>query len=482
MMLRSDRGGEYLSIEFLDYLKEFGIVSQLSPPRTPQLNGVAERRNRTLLDMVRSMMSRASLPIHFWGYVLETAAHILNLVPTKKVAKTPHEIDSTLTNLDEPANYHEAVAGPESANWKEAMDSEIKSMYDNQVWNLVDNVPGRKTVGCKWIFKKKTDMDGKMDVKTAFLNGKLTEDVYMNQPEGFVDTKHPNKVFKEFGFSRSEDESCVYVKASGSIVTFLVLYVDDILLMGNDVPTLQDVKSWLGKCFAMKDLGEATYILGIRILRDRKKRLIGLSQCTYLEKVLKRFSMENSKKGELPIQSNAKLSKTQSPSTDEEIAEMSRVPYASAVGSIMYAMTCTHPDVSFALSMVSRYQGNPCRTHWIAVKNILKYLRRTKNMVLVLGGSDDLKVSGYIDASFQTDRDSGRSQSGWVFLLNRGAVTWKSSKQETVADSMCESEYIAASEASKEAAWLKTLSVTLELSRAFRSRWNYSAIMKEQSL
>ncbi|KAI3513141.1 hypothetical protein L1887_20467 [Cichorium endivia] len=628
-MLRSDRGGEYLSIEFLDYLKECGIVSQLSPPRTPQLNGVAERRNRTLLDMVRSMMTRASLPIHFWGYALETAAHILNLVPTKKVAKTPHEMwtgkapslahikvwgceafvrrdtsdklsersesgsaidleeiqettdeptsaetshqheeevpvgptdislplrrsgrvsmtpefygfhinsdgdtlvsDRTLINSDEPANYREAVAGPESAKWKEAMDSEIKSMYDNQVWNLVDNVPGRKTVGCKWIFKKKTDMDGKvhtykarlvakgftqtpgvdydetfspvakiksirimlaiaafhdyeiwqMDVKTAFLNGKLTEDVYMNQPEGFVDTKHPDKVcklersiyglkqasrswnlcflekVKEFGFSRSEDESCVYVKASGSIVTFLVLYVDDILLMGNDIPTLQDVKAWLGKCFAMKDLGEAAYILGIRILRDRKRKLIGLSQCTYLEKVLKRFNMENSKRGELPIQSNTKLSKTQSPSTDEEIAEMSRVPYASAVGSIMYAMTCTHPDVSFALSMVSRFQGNPGKEHWIAVKNILKYLRRTKNMVLVLGGSEDLKVKGYTDASFQTDRDSGRSQSGWVFLLNGGAVTWKSSKQETVADSTCESEYIAASEASKEAAWLK---------------------------
>ncbi|KAI3791968.1 hypothetical protein L2E82_05835 [Cichorium intybus] len=257
-----------------------------------------------------------------------------------------------------------------------------------------------------------------MDFKTAFLNGKLTEDVYMNQPEGFVDAKYPDKVckleksiyglkqasrswnlcfhekVKEFGFSTSEDESCIYVKASGSIVTFLELYVDDILLMGNDVPTLQDVKSWLGKCFAMKDLGEAAYILGIRILRDRKKRLIGLSQSTYLEKVLKRFSMENSKKGELPMQSNAKLSKTHSLSTDEEIADMSQVPYASAVGSIMYAMMCTRPDVAFSLSMVSRYQGNPGRVHWTAVKNILKYLRSTKNFVLVLGGSDTLRVDG----------------------------------------------------------------------------------------
>ncbi|CAH1448519.1 unnamed protein product [Lactuca virosa] len=318
-----------------------------------------------------------------------------------------------------------------------------------------------------------------MDVKTAFLNGKLAEDVYMNQPEGFVDAKHPNRVckleksiyglkqasrrwnlcfdekVKEFGFLRNEDESCVYVKASGSIVSFLVLYVDNILLIGNNIPTLQEVKSWLGKCFAMKDLGEAAYILGIRIVRDRSKRLIGLSQDTYLEKVLKRFSMENSKKGELTIQCNTKLSKTQSPSTEAEITDMSRVPYASAVGSIMYAMTCTRSDVAFALSMVSRYQGNPGRAHWIAVKNILKYLRRTKEWFLVLGGSDDLRVRGYSDASFQMDRDNYRSQSGWIFTLNGGAVTWKSSKQETVADSTCESEYIAASEASKEAIWLK---------------------------
>ncbi|CAH1439943.1 unnamed protein product [Lactuca virosa] len=165
--------------------------------------------------------------------------------------------------------------------------------------------------------------------------------------------------------------------------------------------------------------------------------------------------MENSKKGDSPIQSNTKLSKTQSPSTEAEIAEMSRVPYASIVGSIMYAMTCTRLNVTFALSMVSRYQGNPGKTHWTTVKNILKYLRRTKDWVLTLGGSDDLRVTRYSDARFQTDRDNFRSQSGWVFTLNGGAITWKSSKQENVTDSTCESEYIAASEAAKKAIWLK---------------------------
>ncbi|KAI3753641.1 hypothetical protein L2E82_25700 [Cichorium intybus] len=127
------------------------------------------------------------------------------------------------------------------------------------------------------------------------------------------------------------------------------------------------------------------------------------------------------------MQSNAKLSKTQSPSTDEEIADMSRVPYASAVGSIMYAMTRTRPDVAFALSMVSRYQGNPGRAHWTAVKNILKYLHKTKNFVLVLGGSDTLRVDGYTDASFQTDRDNvseAAKEAAWLknFIGDLGVV------------------------------------------------------------
>ena len=164
-----------------------------------------------------------------------------------------------------------------------------------------------------------------MDVKTAFLNGNLLEDVYMTQPEGFVNPKNSGKVcklqrsiyrlkqasqswnlhfdeaIKEFGFIKNEDESCVYKKVSGIIVMFLVLYVDDILLIGNDIPTLQNVKSWLGNCFLMKDLGEAAYILGIKIYRDRSRKLIGLSQSTYIDKVLNRFSMQDSKRGDVKI-------------------------------------------------------------------------------------------------------------------------------------------------------------------------------------
>ena len=122
------------------------------------------------------------------------------------------------------------------------------------------------------------------------------------------------------------------------------------------------------------------------------------------------------------------LSKSQCPTTTDERDRMSKVPYASAIGSIMYIIISTHPDVSYALSVISRYQSDPGESHWIAVKNILKYLRRTKNVLLVYGGEEELVITGYTDASFQTDKDDSKSQSGYVFTINGGAVSWKSSK------------------------------------------------------
>ncbi|GJR97114.1 retrotransposon protein, putative, ty1-copia subclass [Tanacetum coccineum] len=289
-----------------------------------------------------------------------------------------------------------------------------------------------------------------MDVKTAFLNGYLNEEVYMEQPEGFVNPKYPNRVcklkrsiyglkqasrqwnkrfddeIKKFGFSQNRDEPCVYMKASGSYVTFLILYVDDILIMGNNIPMLQDVKSYLGRCFAMKDLGEAAYILGIKIYRDRSKRLIGLCQSAYIEKILKRYFMENSKRGTIPMQEKLKLSKSQGASTPAEKQRMQNIPYASAVGSIMYAVRCTRPDVAFAQNMTSRFQQNL-----------------------------ELKVSCYTDAGYLTDVEDLKSQTGYVFVLNRGVVDKKSTKQSIFATSSTDAEYIAAFDASKEAVWIQ---------------------------
>ncbi|KAK8500240.1 hypothetical protein V6N12_041482 [Hibiscus sabdariffa] len=164
--------------------------------------------------------------------------------------------------------------------------------------------------------------------------------------------------------------------------------------------------------------------------------------------------MEESKRGLLPMRHGISLSNEMCPTTPQERERMS-ILYASAIGSIMYAIICTQPDLSYALSMTSRYQANPGEGHWTAVKNILKYLRRTKDVFLVYGGKEELGIKGYADASFQTDKDDSRLQSGFVFYLNGGAVSWKSLKQDTVVDSTTEAEYIAASEAAKEAVWIK---------------------------
>ena len=298
---------------------------------------------------------------------------------------------------------------------------------------MTDLPDDRRAIENKWIFKKKTDADGnvtiykarlvakgyrqvqgvdydetfspvaklksvqimlaidafydyeiwQMDVKMAFLNGFLKEELYMMQPEGFVDPKNADKVcklqrsiyglvqasrswnirfddmIKAFGFMQTYGEACVYKKVSGSSVAFLILYVDDILLMGNDIELLDSSKAYLNKCFSMKDLGEAAYILGIKIYRDRSRHLIGLSQSTYLDKILKKFNMDQSKKGFLPVLQGVRVSSAQCPTTAEDKEEMSVIPYASAIGSIMYAMLCTRPDVNLAVSLVGRYQSNP---------------------------------------------------------------------------------------------------------------------------
>ena len=235
---------------------------------------------------------------------------------------------------------------------------------------------------------------------------------------------HFDEVVKEFGFIKNEEEACVYKKESGSSIAFLILYVDEILLIGNNIPMLESVKTLLKNSFLMKDLGEAAYILGIKIYRDRSKWLIGLSQDTYIDKVLKQFNMEEAKKGFLPMSHGIHLSKTQCPTTTDERECMSKVPYASVIGSIMYAMISTRPDASYALNVMSRYQTDLGESHWTAVKNILKYLRRTKDVFLVYGGEEELVVTGYTDASFQTDKDDSKSQSSFVFKINGGAVRW----------------------------------------------------------
>jgi hypothetical protein len=318
-----------------------------------------------------------------------------------------------------------------------------------------------------------------LDVKTTFLHGDLEEEIYMQQPQGYEVKGKENLVCRlkkslyglkqaprqwylkfdrfmtEQGYNRCHSDHCVYFKRleNGSFI-ILLLYVDDMLVAGSNMQDINVLKKKLANSFAMKDLGAAKKILGMRITRDRKNRKLTLSQGEYTKKVLERFRMQNAKPVSTPLASHFKLTKEMCPKTQEEIEYMSRVPYSSAVGSLMYAMVCTRPDIAHAVGVVSRYMNNPGKEHWEAVKWILRYLRGTTTHALCFGGSDTF-LQGYVDSDMAGDKDSRRSTTGYVFTIGGTTVSWISKLQKVVALSTTEAEYVAATEASKEMIWLQ---------------------------
>jgi len=252
------------------------------------------------------------------------------------------------------------------------------------------------------------------------------------------------------------DESCVYKKVSGSWVIFLILYVDDILLIGNDITLLYWVKIWLSKNFFMKDMKETTYILGIKFYRDISKMLLVLFKFMFIDMMKKQFSMKEPKRWYLPILHIIYLSKDMCYMTQIERDKMKMIPYALTIGSIMYAILYTRPNVSYALSLMSRYQSNPGENNWKIVKNILKYLRRTKNVFPVYK-RHKLEVHGYSYAIFQSDIDDKKSQSWYIFILNGG------SKQETTINSTTNVNYTSIFEGIKKVVWIKKFIIELDV-------------------
>jgi len=361
---------------------------------------------------------------------------------------------------------------------------------------LVDLPSGRRSIGNKWVLKIKRKADGsikcykarlvakgytqeegidyedtfspfvritsfclilaivahmdlelyQMDVRTAFLNGELNEEIYMDQPLGFETKGQERKVCKlkrsiyglkqasrqwnvkfhqailKDGFTMMEEDHCVYSKCSNNSFIILSLYVDDILIAGNSKEMIDTTKKWLTSNFEMKDMGEASYVLGVKIIRDRAKRLLGLTQETYIKKMLERYHMQDSRPMDTPVDKSLSLSCDMCPKTLEEKEKMSRVPYASVVGSLMYAMMCTRPDICYAVRLVSRYQSNPGQKHWMVVKRILRYLKGTSNYMLCYQGKKDLRLISFSDVDWGGDVNQSKSTSGCAFLLNDSAI------------------------------------------------------------
>nr|GEV00036.1 hypothetical protein [Tanacetum cinerariifolium] len=339
--------------DFLDHLKEHGIIAHHTPPYTLQHSGMFERRNKTLLYMICFMMSQTTLPNSFWDYVLESVARILNMVPTKKVEKTPYESLELLS--------------------VSSKDTKMKQCVILSTTHLRTR---------KWLFKKKTDMDGAVHTNKARLIAK-----------GFTQTY---RVDYEETFSLVAD-----IRAIRILIAVAAFYGYEIWQMDVKTAFLNGHISER----SLYDLGEAPYILGIKIYRDRSRRLFGLCQSAYIENILKRFYMENSKRGSIPMQERLKLFKSQGASTPAE-------------------------------NVSSQFQQNPGDIHWTAVKNILK-------------------VSCYTDAGYLTDVDDLKSQTGYVFVLNGGVIDWKSTKQSIFATLSAEAEYIATYDALKKAVWIR---------------------------
>lgn len=340
-----------------------------------------------------------------------------------------------------------------------------------------------------------------LDVKTAFLHGDLNEDIYMAQPEGFQVVgkedwvcklkkslyglkQAPRQWYLKFdnfmersGFKRCQMDHCCYLKKFKNSYIILLLYVDDMLIVGADMHEINKLKKQMSHEFEMKDLGPARQILGMSISRNKKDGSLILSQGKYIGKVLERFRMNyvKTKPRNTPLGSHLILTKDQSPKDEEGRREMAKVPYASAVGSLMYAMVCTRPDIAHAMGVVSRFMSDPGKEHWKGVKWILRYLKGTQNMGLCFKGKDAI-LRGYTDADLGGCKDTFKSTTGYIFTVGGTAVSWMSKLQKSVALSTTEAEYMAVAEASKELIWLKTF-----LEELGKQQANYSLYCDNES-
>lgn len=304
----------------------------------------------------------------------------------------------------------------------------------------------------------KHDLDcEQMDVKTAFLNAILKEIVYMEQPKGFEISGFVTKLKKalyglkqaprewyntissfmhQYDFHHIEADHSVFVNRTTKLI--VSIYVDDLQIFGpKGSPDIQTLKNALNDKYDMTDLGACSEYLGMEIYRNRDTRLVRITQKSYITKILHRFGMESCSTAPTPMVTGLKLRKEELlTSTKDSILE-----YQSIIGSLMYAMVETRPDIAFAVSTLSRFSSNPNQHHLMAVQRVLRYLQGTKHLGITYGGGEGL--IGYTDADWAGDEETRRSTGGYIFTLYGGAISWSSKRQLSVALSSCESEYMA---------------------------------------
>jgi len=433
----------------------------------------------------------------------------------------PIELDYSglcLLGEEEPTSYEEART---DSAWRKAMEEEISSIQENATWRLVALPENQKPIGLKWVFKLKKDTQGRiikhkarlvakgyvqkrgidfdkvfapvarletvrllisiaaqkgwqvhhMDVKSAFLNGELEEDVYVLQPPGFEIKGEECKVLKLYkalyglrqaprawnskldkslkalGFERYLLEHAVYTRKEGNLT--VGVYVDDLIITGGCIRDIDKFKSQMKGLFRMSDLGLLSYYLGIEVCQTPTR--ITLKQSGFAKKVLEKCGMKDCNSTQIFMEPRLKLNKDSlEPPVDVTL-------YRSIVGSLRYLLH-TRPDLAFAVGMVSRFMEKPTLEHMAAVKHILRYVKGTLNFGFVYEKKEgDLELIGFSDSDLAGDNNDRKSTSGLIFFLGANPISWCSQKQKVVALSSCEAEYIAGCAAACQGVWLSRL-------------------------
>ena len=443
---------------------------------------------------------------------------------TAEVANLVREIMLDVDPMDQeyPNSVAEARASPEWPEWEKAVKTELDMLSEKGTWQLVDLPPGRKAIGNRWVFTKKFDEHGnlsrykarlvtqgfsqipgqdysetfspvmrldslrtlialaamldleisQMDIKGAYLNGTLEEEIYMKQPEGFSDGtgrvcrlvhtlyglkqsgREWNKTISSYltsiGFTRLSTEHAIFIRRDSSDFDIVAIWVDDFFNIHTSVLRKENLRSEITNRFEATYQGEPKLLLGIEFHRNRDAHSITISQNQYISKIISRFHLADCQPVSTPLPPGIQYQ----PATDNDTFEDPSL-YRSAIGSLMYAAIATRPDIAYAVNSLSQFNVKPSQVHWNAVKHILRYLQGTKS----LGITYDMD-SGYADlilAAF-SDSDNGKSFhkkaiSGGVILLAGGAVKWIAEKQPIITLSTMEAEYIAANAVARSAKW-----------------------------
>ncbi|GJV45416.1 putative RNA-directed DNA polymerase [Tanacetum coccineum] len=398
--------------------------------------------------------------------------------PKQRVPYNPFANHATVlpTTITEPTSF---TVASNSLEWRQAIKEEYDALIKNETWSLVPRASNTNVVDGKWVYRLKQDKNGvitrykarfvvkdfqqqSVRYSECFLHGNLKEQVYMKQPSGFIDPQRPNhvcllhkslydlkqasltwfehlsKALFDLGFKGSKMDPSLFICSRGDTLLYILVYVDAIIVTGNNKGTIDNIICQLGSIFALKDLGPLNYFLGIEIVPHVSGIL--LSQKKYILELLQSVGLSNCN----PVSSLMVTSS--SLSLDNSTAFSNSVKYQQVVGSLQY-VTLSRPDIAFAVNKVCQYMHALTENHWSAVKRILRYLH----------GNPDTSLEVFSDADWAGDSDDRRSTRGFAIYLGSNLISWTARKQRTVSRSFTEAEYKALADTVAELTWLQAL-------------------------